>query len=284
MSKDDIQTFSKALLATLEGIRTGQEQRAATERTRRAKLTPEQRAAEDRAVAQRSAQAARDKLRAQVKGMGDAVLKRETWTLDEFAWLLAAASPEGDSWSLIDTRSGKEEKIHRTSLTILRSCVGASLHAVNPTEPSGKHRYSVRALLVTARHRQLGYFDILEELIGSDAPAAAVAPAPDSRRSQAKPAPEKLKLAKAGQQTREQQKVKRQRDLAEFVRSQVDEKMATVTGDAIVFPIHGIELIAIFTKAYPQWKGFTLGTFARDRKEMRPRIEVKPGRPPNKDG
>jgi hypothetical protein len=152
-----------------------QAQREAGETARRAKLSPQERAAEDEAKDRQRHQAERQALRKKLIDMGDAVLKRETWTIDKFCWLLVAENPDSDdSWGFFSQRSGRVAEDHRQFSTVIESCIGTRLQPVNSQDAPKTHRFAVTSLIETARAKGLGCIDVLAELVekqSADKPA-----------------------------------------------------------------------------------------------------------------
>lgn len=161
-------------------------QRQEAERKRRAALTPEQRAAEDRAAAARVTQSERQKLTQKLAKMGDVLRKSDTWTIADFCWLLLAESPaDSDSWSFFDGRSSKATKLHREYSAILGSCLHTRLKPVNPADAPEKYRFTVQSLVQVAQEKRLGCVDVLAEVIGlkhQPSPGTAPAPVPADRK------------------------------------------------------------------------------------------------------
>ena len=105
----------KALLEQFQAIQKmfaqaqdAKRQRESAESERRARLTPAQRAAEDRAIAARDAQEERQKASQKIAKLGDPVRKADTWTIANFCWLLLAEKPgDPEGFTFFDGRVGR---------------------------------------------------------------------------------------------------------------------------------------------------------------------------------
>lgn len=124
--------------------------RQAAEAARWARLTPEQRAAEQAAaIAQRIASQA-DKFRK----MGPAVLARESWSIADFAWLLAGGNPQDSDWGFLGRDDAQPEPARYRS--VLESCVGVTLSPVDASAPREGWRFRTGDLIATAERKSLG--------------------------------------------------------------------------------------------------------------------------------
>jgi len=245
-------------------------EREATEHTRRAALTGEQRAAEDRATAELLARAEREKIRAKLMKLGAGLLKRETWTIDKFGWLLAVESPDDPTgWTVFDARPREAIKLHKELTEVLESGVPLRLKPVNPTAPAREQRFEVVALLKFAGEKRLGCFEVLSELLGHRAVGAAAKPRPAEAKA----------LAAAGRESREGNVARRRRALVEFARQLAQSGQGYVMADSIELAVNGIELNSGFRARFPQWKDVSDKTLESDRASSKPRIHVAMGRP-----
>src|SRR5262249_13104848 len=140
---------------------------------------PEARAAEDRAHREALARAEKARVRAKLAKLGADLFKRDSWTLEEFCWLLAAESPEEPSgWTLLDARPPKALQLHKQFRDSLQSCVPTRLKPVNPQDPTPRQRFPIAALLEVAGLKALGHFEVLSELMGHDSAPSTKAPRP----------------------------------------------------------------------------------------------------------
>ena len=134
------------------------------ERKRRAGLSPDQRAAEDRQRALASAQTERSKIIKRYLNMGTDVLARESWTVAQFSWLLVGENPtkRGGWLDLEDDRPAVEQKKIRA---VLESCVGVTLQPINPTAAPNEQRFSVGDLVRVAEGKRLGLVVLLKRIL-----------------------------------------------------------------------------------------------------------------------
>lgn len=283
MTKDEKDAAWAALhdfQAAFKKIQDEQQKWQEAEKARRAKLTLAQRAEEDRAKAEQLACAERQKLTQKLAKLGDAVMKRDTWTIEKFSWLLAAENPEDDSWMLFDGRSGRPSQLQKQFRQILESCVDTRLKAVNPHEAPALHRFTVQSLIEVAQEKRLGCFEVLADMVarrtlahrpGSGSSAATT---PPTTAPQVKPSPE---ISKAPH--RETQKKRRQKDLVSFARSLAEAGDGSVRKDSIALSILGVELNRRFRQTFPEWKNVSDKTLEEDRPSCHPRIAVSRGRP-----
>lgn len=112
--------------------------------------------------------------------MGNSVLARETWTIDDFAWLLAGRNPTQVPNVIVDPDAAPFAKHHKESYTVLKSCVGASLIPVKSSGLTFESRFKVKDLMKAASARQLGYAPILESVLRLFDTESGQSPIPDS--------------------------------------------------------------------------------------------------------
>jgi hypothetical protein len=262
----DIQAFQLTAAKYFEE----QRQRQAAEETRRARLTPQQRAEEDRANAAMAARAQRAKLLKKFQKLGDSIRQPDTWTIERFSWLLLAESPEDpDSWTFFDGRDGKATKQHKHFRDILKSCVPTRLKPVNPNEAPDKFRFTVQSLMEAAQAKRLGCFEVLAEILGVK--PTEMKPAP--------PVPVARQLAVSGTQSRERQRIRRRLALLETARAIAKAGEGTVHSTHIALSMNGKELNRRFQDKFPEWAKISPKTLEADRTACKPRIEVTTGRP-----
>lgn len=185
--KNEFEQIGRDLQKWTADLQRQQAQAQAAETARRAKQSAQLRAAEDEAKDRQRDQAARQAQRKKLTDMGDAVLKRETWTIDKFCWLLVAENPDSnDSWGFFSQRSGRVAEDHRQFSTVIESCIGTRLQPVNSQDAPKTHRFAVTSLIETARAKRLGCIDVLAELIAGQsadkpAPTTVREPIPEPR-------------------------------------------------------------------------------------------------------
>lgn len=246
--------------------RLAQQQEA--ERKRRAAMTPEQRAAEDRASAARTAQLKDQKIAQKIAKLGDWIGKADTWTITKFCWLLLAEPPEEtEGFGFFNGLSGKVNKQHADFCAILDSCVPTRLKPVNPNEPRNTFRFKVADLLAIACEKRIGYHDILASALGVGASKHAPAPA--------------TQLAATGTQSRERSRIRRRKQLLETAREIAQQGQGTIYPHLIALNINGKELSRRFQEKFPEWRNVGASTLRGDRTGVKPRIEVAVGRPRN---
>jgi len=266
--KNEFEKAGDDLLKWVADLKQKQAQLAAAEATRRAKLSVAERAAEDHTVAQRQANAVYQAQLKKFARMGDAILKRETWTIAKFCWLLVAENPEEDtSWTFFSGRSSDIEAEHSKYVSILESCIGTRLIAVNPSAASKDQRFTVQSLTDAARAKRLGSFEALADAMGLP-------------HQQNKPQPAAA-LPAIGTATRERSKAKRQKALVAMAKAIAKDGEGVVTATEIRLSISGVELNKRFKSQHPEWKRVTDKTLEADRAECRPVISVARGRPKN---
>ena len=258
-----IQAFQANMQQMSEQRRKWQE----AENARRAKLTPAQRLAEDRA-------AERNEVLKKLAPVRPAIEQRDTWTLEQFAWLLAAEDPEDQSSGFFSGRSGKVEKLQKDLRKVLESCVHTRLKPVNASAPANQQRFTVQSLIEVATAKQLGCFRVLAELTKHQTPLVVTPVAAPPVAATFPDAP--AKQTKAA--NRESQKKQRQSALVKFARELVKRGAGTEEENRIRLSILGVELNDLFKTAHPEWKDFTTKTLETDRRECRPRISVRTGR------
>jgi hypothetical protein len=255
-----IQAFQANMHQLSEQRRKWQE----AENARRAKLTAAQRLAEDRATERKHVL----KLLAKVR---PAIEQRDTWTLDQFAWLLAAENPEDESFGFFGGRSSKGTDLQKHFRTVLESCIHTRLKAVNPAAPADQQRFTVQSLIDVAAAKQLGCYRVLAELTKHEPPVAIV--------SATSPAPVEFShVSPTEKPGRETKKKQRQTALVKFARSLVKEGVGTEDKNEIRLSILGVELNERFRAANQEWKEIADKTLETDRRESHPRISVRTGR------
>jgi hypothetical protein len=190
-------------------------------------------------------------------------LKRDSWTIDEFCWLLSSADPTYEPWGFIDGRSARAVNNHPKFKAILESCVHTRLRPLNPNDSAAKHRYTVRDLLQAARDKQLGDWVVLAEVLGTS--------------SNAKPTT--ATLASAGTAARERQPLRRRKALLDVAMELVNAGKGTRHPDRIALSVHGAELMALLKERHPEWSDISAKTLEADRRACKPRIEIRTGRP-----
>ena len=271
MNRDDwaeLKQINDGLLKWVADQKQQQARAQDLEAARRTKLTPQERTAEDRAAAQKQADAVRQSHIKKFDRMGDAVLKRETWTIAKFCWLLVAENPDEDtSWTFFTGRRSKIESEHKKFAGILESCIGTRLRPVNPAAATTDQRFTVQSLVEAAQAKQLGCFEVLADLIKVK----------DKQRAGAAPC-----LPAKGTATREKQVTLRRKALAATARSIAKAGAGKESATEITLSIRGVELTERFKQQYPQWAEVSEKTFAADRLACNPPISVATGRPPNK--
>jgi len=163
--------------------------RQEAEEARRKKLLPAQRDAEDQAIFEANARKEFEKHRKRVLRMGTPMFKRESWTLDAFAWLLAGSNPKDNAevFLPVDVFTTAAEK-QRDYLSILESCVGLRLHPVNPHEPLKSQRFPAGELVTIAVEKNLGLVQPLVSVLNAVRPlkmatARPIAALPKDQRS-----------------------------------------------------------------------------------------------------
>lgn len=247
-------------------------QREAAESERRARLTPAQRATEDRAIAARNTQEARQKASQKIAKLGDPVRKADTWTIANFCWLLLAEKPgDPEGFTFFDGRDSKVTKRHKQYREILESCIGTRLQPVNPKDPPVSFRFAVDALVNAARAKDLGHHAALADVLGIKPQLVEVTP-------KAAPA---VMLAAKGTESRERNLIRRRKALLDMARAIAHAGEGTVYQDRIALSINGKELNRRFQAKYPEWQ-VAEKTFEADRTAIKPRIVVATGRPRQK--
>jgi hypothetical protein len=183
--------WAAVLAAAVKNIQEHMAKARAAEAARKAKLTPAQLETERRAEQQRRVDQERAKIMRPLAKMGARLTKRETWTTDEFSWILVGVNPaDVDEWAILDQPSSKTKKLRDEIKTILESCIGAGLAPVNANESPDKHRFAIDSLLSVAKRKQLGQFEILGQLLGLGENSIPP-PAPRAQAAQPPAAPRK---------------------------------------------------------------------------------------------
>lgn len=154
------------------------------DRQRRAKLTPAQLQAEDRARARALAASKQAAVESKVSKAAAKFKGMPTLTLREFAYLLRGVPPGSDDWTMFkaDGVEDLEELLGRYTRTTPEHVPGVPLFPVNysPATSVDKFRYPKDLLFAVALGAQLGYVETLARVMGyrPPPPPMVVAPPP----------------------------------------------------------------------------------------------------------
>lgn len=269
MKKDEKPVVAEALdqlKAAFDSVLAQHQRHVEAEAARRARMTPAQRDEEDRAKERQRQTAARNKLANKLGKFADAIRQHDTWTIEQFSWLLAGEDPEDPlTWGFMGSRDNDAENQHKRYKAILDSCIHTQLKPVNPSDSSKAWRFTMTSLMAVAHSKDLGCVDILAEI---RKPTVASSP-------RTEPAP----LPQLGTQSRERQRAQRRKALVEMARSIAVSGEGAVYPDRVTLTINGVELNRRFQERYPQWGRISPKTLESDRATCKPRIEVATGRP-----
>jgi hypothetical protein len=140
--------------------------RQEAEQDRRAALSPAARKAEDERRANAIAAQEIEALRRRYARLKPSVVHRETWTLEQFAWLLIGEpADERDAW--LPYRADAHQ---RRISEALGSCVPHRLVPVNPSDPQDRWRFASAQLLKISAEKDLGHHRALAETLGLGVP------------------------------------------------------------------------------------------------------------------
>jgi hypothetical protein len=130
---------------------------------RRASLTPTQQAEQERRVTQQAAKAVRAEISLLFAKMGAVVLARESWTIEEFSWLLLAENPADPGARPIDLVAALAQQTQQSIRAALESCVGMTLSPIHPAAKCEHQRFRATDLMRAAEERCLGYVRVLRD-------------------------------------------------------------------------------------------------------------------------
>lgn len=278
-------------------------ERAATERARRARLTPEARAAVDAQKAAKAIAAQADKYRA----MGAAVLAAESWTISDFARLLHGGNPRVAGWGFF----GRDDTLPAPTRirTILDSCAGIDLAPLDRAGPRESWRYPTAQLLATAERKSLGQYAALRSALtdtakdrkgprlppvqdrsspvvtGREAPLKSTATGPGSGTATgATAAPvtaneRSTALARAGTASREKIATQRRRAILLVAQHFVENARGAERNNRIQLAVKADEFNAVLRRDHPEFGAIADKTLEADRHKCKPQIELTKGRP-----
>jgi hypothetical protein len=235
------------------------EQQAA-ELAKTQKLSPKERAVE--AARKRAVDESR-RVKARLLAMGDTVTKRESWTIDNFCWLLLGEDPDFDSCSL-DAPGMRARTQHRQLKAVLTSCVPTFLAPMNPSEATELQRFTRDQLLAIAQEKRLGHIRELTCLLHPSGLAKVVPSATVSI------------------EPRKSDRSRRRQDLLTVAKDLARQGSGTAHAERITLSICGKELNRELRRRHPEWNHTGDKTLEADRTACRPRIEVRTGRPPDR--
>lgn len=128
---------------------------------RRASLTPGQQAEQEHRVTEQAAKAVTAEISLLFAKMGAVVIARESWTIEEFSWLLLAENPAEPGARPIDLVAALAQQTQQTIRTALETCIGVTLRPINPAAKREDQRFSAPDLLQAADENCLGYVGVL---------------------------------------------------------------------------------------------------------------------------
>jgi hypothetical protein len=238
------------------------------EAARRARLTPEQRQREDDAREQQRIAAWRAEQNHKLAKLNPSIWKRDTFTLIQFARLLAAKSPDTASGFTLDSSSSELTNEQQQLKSVLESCVGTQLHPVNPSAPATQHRFTASALVGVASAKRLGCADILVSRFTASAPAIATS-------NPKTPTPP----AALGTITRERAKRRRRKAVLAFAQSLAADGHGTTSSTEIELNMHSGEFNRRFWEKHADIPRVGDKSLEADRRTCTPKITMKDGRP-----